>query len=229
MPWILKGDLEHFQNIMKLESTQSHTPCLYCRADRTLLPWTDFSAQAAWKSQCWQSDAEWRAAHPVRHPAFGILRLGRHSVHTDVLHTLALGVAQNAVANVLWLLVYRAMKDGAKKNLQSVWAHIHDYYKQERTPTQIRKLTGTMFMPDDKAPRSNYPRMSTKAKETECLVGAVLWTWAQFCTDSERDLSVAAVLERLELIFFLSRRVGSSLHLGRGEAAELQAEMDCLL
>ena len=229
VPWVVKGDLEHFQNILKIGATTSHTPCIYCRADRELLPWTDFSAEAAWKSHCWRSDAEWRAAHPARHPLFGILRLGQHSVHTDVLHTVALGVAQNAVANVLWLLVYRAMKSTAKKNLQSVWAHLHDYYKENHTPTQIRKLTGSMFLPDDKAPRSHYPRMATKAKETEYLVGAVLWTWRQFCDEGARDTSVTAVLECLERIFFLSRRVGSSLHLAPGEAAEIRAAMDCML
>lgn len=229
VPWVVKGDLEHFQNILKLESTAAHAPCLYCRADRELRPWTDFSAQATWKSTCWQSDAEWRAAHPVRHPLFGILRLGQHSVHADVLHTLALGVAQNAVANALWLLVYRLMKGSAKQNLQSVWAHLHDYYKENHTPTQIRKLTGSMFMPDAKAPRSNFPRMHTKAKETEYLVGAVLWTWRQFCAETDRDESVGAVLANLDRIFFLSRRVGSSLHLGAGEAAEIRAAMDRLL
>ena len=54
-----------------------------------------------------------------------------------------------------------------------------------------------MFLPDTGAPRSNYPRMHTKAKETEYLVGAVLWTWRQFCAESNRDASVAAVLECL--------------------------------
>ena len=229
VPWVVKGDLEHFQNILKLEATTSHTPCFYCRADRGARPWTDFSAEAAWKSHCWQNDAEWRAAHPVRHPLFGILRLGQHSVHTDVLHTVALGVAQNAVASALWLLVYRAMTGTAKKNLQSVWSHLHDYYKERHTPTQIRKLTGSMFMPEPAAPRSRYPKMATKAKETEYLVGAVLWTWQQFRAESDHDASVAAVLERLDRIFFLSRRVGSSLHLAPGEAAEIRAAMDSVL
>ena len=121
------------------------------------------------------------------------------------------------------------MRGPAKNNLQTVWAHIHDYFKEHHTPTQIRKLTGSMFLPVPGAPRSHYPRMATKAKETEYLVGAVLWTWQQFCAESDHDASVTAALECLDRIFFLSRRVGSSLHLAPAEAAEIRAALDCML
>ena len=229
VPWVIKGDLEHFAVVMQLEHTGSHTPCFYCRANRDALPWTDFSAGAAWKASVWRDDADWRAAHPARHPAFDVLCLGIFSVHADVLHTLALGIAQSAVANVLWLLVYRAMTGSTKANLLEVWEHILEFYKTHGAATQIRKLTAKMFLPDDGAPRTNYPKMTTKGKETECLVGAVLWTWEQFCSRDAYDGSVSLVLASLDRVFALSRKVGSSLHLAPGDASDIRSSMDVLL
>ena len=228
VPWVLKGDLEHFANVLRLASTAARQPCLYCQADRDGMPWTDFSSQAAWKDRAWQN-AEWRDARP-RHPAFDVLCLGIHSAHADVLHTLALGVAQQVVGSTLWLLVYRTMPGSAKHNLQSVWDHIHEYYRRCSPSTRIRKLTLSMFLPSPKSHKKNYPCMTTKGKETEGLVGAVLWIWHQYCSeDDAHDASVSCVLACLDRIFFLSRKVGSALHLAQGEAAEIRSSLDSLL
>ena len=229
VPWILKGDLDHFAQVLQLESTASHTPCFYCRADHSLLPFTDFSAQAAWKATAWRDNDEWRAAHPERHPALSILCLGVFSVHADVLHTLALGIAQSLVANVLWLLVYRTMPGSAQDNLLSVWTHILAFYKAHGTTTQIRKLTARMFLPSEKAPRKNYPKMTTKGKETEYLAEAVLSVWEEFRSRDAHDGSVAVVLSCLERVFSLSRKVGGSLHLAEEDSAEIRASLDSLL
>ena len=55
VPWVLKGNLEHFTNVLRLASTAGRSPCLYCQADREEMPWTDFGAQAAWKDSPWQN------------------------------------------------------------------------------------------------------------------------------------------------------------------------------
>jgi len=229
VPWVLKGDLDHFAQVLQLESTAAQRPCFYCRADHGLMPFTDFSAEASWKGTLWRDVAEWRDAHPETHPAFSILCLGVFSVHADVLHTLALGVAQSTVANVLWLLVYRTMPGSAKDNLLSVWTHILQFYKTHGTTTQIRKLTARMFLPSDQAPKKHYPKMTTKGKETEYLVGAVLCIWELFRSRDAHDGSVACVLQCLERIFNLSRKVGGSLHLSQEDAAEIRASLDSLL
>ena len=229
VPWVLKGDLEHFANVLRLANTSGRMPCLYCRADRDAMPWTDFDAQAAWKNSAWQN-AEWRAACPENHPAFDVLCLGIHSAHADVLHTLALGVAQQVVGSALWLLVYRTMRGSAKQNLLCVWDHIYDYYRLFQPSTRIRKLTLSMFLPSPGSHKRHYPCMTTKGKETEGLVGASLWIWNQYCSPGDaHDESVASVLTCLDRVFCLSRRVGSALHLAQGESAEIRKSLDSLL
>ena len=106
VPWVLKGDLDHFHKCLKLEAPTSLTPCPWCRANRSNCPWTDFTAQAAWKSCLWLDDAQWRNAHPRRHPVFNVLCIGIHNLHVDVLHTLGLGVAQHLLGGVMGILVH---------------------------------------------------------------------------------------------------------------------------
>ena len=110
VPWICRADLDQYSKVWKLENIASNSPCPWCRANRSTVPWTDFGPEALWKRQCWQSDALWRAAHPARHPMWDTLQMGLHSANVDgPLHTLALGVAQHVTGNVLYQLVYEAV------------------------------------------------------------------------------------------------------------------------
>ena len=107
LPWICRGDLDQFAKGWGLESYTSNTPCPWCKADRSTMPWTDFKESALWQATCWNTDAAWRQAHPVRHPMFNCLCMGIHSAVVDgPLHTIALGVAQHCTGNVLVQLLY---------------------------------------------------------------------------------------------------------------------------
>ena len=225
VPWVLKGDLDHFHKCLKLEAPTSLTPCPWCRANRSNCPWTDFTAQAAWKSCLWLDDAQWRNAHPRRHPVFNVLCIGIHNLHVDVLHTLGLGVAQHLLGGVIWILVHERFRGTLAANLEQVWSDIRQSYIEQNAPTRIRRLTRKMYQPS----LSDYPQMTTKGKETEHLVEAVLFSWVQHCTDSPHDASVTEALHCLRSMFDLCRRVGPSLQLCRGAKHELARNTDRLL
>ena len=81
LPWLLKGDLDHYQKGLGLESSAETSPCCFCPANRTNNMWTDFRATAQWKQTPFSSmaRAQWEALHPQRHPVLNVLQLGHCS------------------------------------------------------------------------------------------------------------------------------------------------------
>jgi hypothetical protein len=132
IPWLIKGDLDFFAKELGLTSATSKKPCCWCPADRETHLWTDFAPDAPWKANCyWQlSRNDWEAQHPRRHPIFSILCIGHRSLLVDVMHAMALGVAQHVAGNALELLVYHGPRT-TKQNLDKVWGLILEQYKEQ--------------------------------------------------------------------------------------------------
>lgn len=229
LPWVLKGDLEHLSKVLGLESTNANSPCVWCRANRSSMPWTDFSQGAQWKQTLWER-AAWKEAHPHVHPVFRVLELSIHSVHVDILHTISLGVAQHCTGNALYLLCFHVLRGSRAQALQTVWDMVQDFYSSHHVTTRIRKLCYSMFLPEQRSPHAHYPCLTTKAKETEYLSLAVHWIWEQFRdVHSAHDDSVSVVMHSLVTIFELCRCPSGRLFLEPVQIQELRACTDTLL
>ena len=227
VPWVIKGDMDFFAKDLGLESSASAHPCCWCPADREAQLWTDFRPDAPWKSQCFcfLSREDWEAQHPRRHPMFSILCIGHRSVHVDTMHTHALGVAQHVAGNALELLVFYLLPRNSKLNLDNVWEHVLQHFKEHRSPVQIRKLTTTMFHHP-----GGFPELTTKAKETEYLTSAVLSVWQELADlEDPVNQSVEAALKCTVAIFDEVRQVGSELHLPEEAQQRLARAVDGLL
>jgi hypothetical protein len=226
MPLLLKGDLDHVQKVLGLEATTGLKPCPFCDCDRQEFCWTDCRASAPWKNRLFwhMSRPEWEAKHPDRHPVFNVLGMSHCSLFVDVQHDLALGVAQHAGGSALELMVFHG-PGTAKQNLANVWLHVNQWYKETKCPCRIRKIHLSMFHKPNK-----FPSLTTKAKETEFLISALLWTWGQLCDLSDpRDQSVSAALRCLEIIFAQCRRVGPDLKLAQENIEIIQETVDMFL
>ena len=214
IPWVIRGDLDQFAK-WKLESTAGNRPCPWCKGNRTTLPWTDFRPQALWKDTCWQSDAEWRAAHADRHPMFDCLHLGLHSCVVDgPLHTIALGVAQHCTANVLMQLVWDAVPRALgpiAQRLAHVSELVQDYFAEHRLGSRVGQLELGMFC-EANWPHAHYPELKCKGKESENLTAAVHWVWLQYADDTlPEDCSISEVMGSLCAVFELCKEPGMQL------------------
>ena len=226
VPWVFKADLDYFAKTLHLEHYGSHTPCALCRADRDQRPWTDFRPDSAWKDTLWD-DTAWRVHHPEPHRLFRTLACGIHTVQVDTLHCLSLGVAQHIGGNVLRQLVYTVLNTGSlQERLQTVWHWVQRYYREQRVPTQVSKLTLAMFLHKG-SPHQHYPELKTKAKETEYLVCALAWVWAQLATGPHHNALVTALLQAAVRVYEACREPGLFLH---GQTlARLHRDIDLLL
>jgi hypothetical protein len=156
VPWVFKADLDYFAKTLHPEHYGSHSPCALCRADRDQRPWTDFRPDSAWKETLWDETA-WRVHDPEPPRLFRLLTCGIHTVQVDTLHSLSLGVAQHVGDNILRQLVYTVLNTGPLQ--------VQRYYREQRVPTQVSKLTMAMFLHKG-SPHRHYPELKTKKKET---------------------------------------------------------------
>ena len=215
VPWLCKGDLDQFAKVWQLENYNSNRPCPWCKANRSTMPWTDFKADALWKTTCWNSDAEWRNAHPQRHPMFNTLCIGIHSAVVDgPSHTMALGVAQHCVANTLMQLVYEAMPDclgTVVQKLDAVWGIVQHHYAETNAGARFNRLDLAMFC-NAKSPHAHYPVLQSKAKEAEHLSRAVTHAWLQYANvQNPVHVSVTHVMQSLCAMFDACNEPGVQL------------------
>jgi len=207
MPWILKGDLEYFANVLGLEHRSSgQAPCMACKADRDQNPWTDHQA-AGFLALQW-TPGEWTQAHQHLHPLWRWGGLGHWSLAFDTMHVVSLGVAQHIGGNVLYELVYKTLSGRQVDKVAEVWECIKEYYKLRPKATAIGKLTLSMFVDKD-APHQRYPACTTKAKETEYLCRALARVWVQYMDeDKEEHCHINMVLQHLVVLYDLAGQPG---------------------
>jgi len=231
--WMLKGDLDHFAKNLNVANYRTNMPCTYCPADRGEDPsmqFTNFNTNAAWKTKLYDA-ATWKASLTVVHPLFERMPfLNCHNIEPGELHVVHLGTSQYLLGSVLWLLCYRILPTSESINIDRIWSHIVNFYKRNKTTTQISNLTLSIFT-DPKTPRSTYARLKTKGAETKHLIAAVLDTWTTLTreVDSEFVIPVRIALEKMHEIQSILDESRFLLFLDLSDAAKISAAADLYL
>lgn len=226
VPWILKGDLEYFANVLGLEHwSTGNAPCMACKVDRDQNPWTNHQAVGCLALQ-W-TPGEWTQAHQHLHPLWRWGGLGHWSLAFDTMHVVSLGVAQHIGGNVLYELVYKTLSGTRMEKVAEVWECIKEYYKLRPRATAIGKLTLSMFVDKD-APHQHYPACTTKAKETEHLCRALAKVWVQYMDeDKEEHCHINMVLQHLVALYDLAGQPG--LFMTVAQSTKMKDTVDKLL
>jgi hypothetical protein len=146
---------------------------------------------------------------------FDVLQMGLHSAVVDgPLHTMALGVAQHCVGNVLHQLVFEAMPDGlgnAAEKMEIVWELVQTHYAEHHASARFCRLELSAFC-DPRAPNSTYPELHSKAKECEHLTHALAWVWEQYANAANPvHVSISQVMRCLCALFNVCREPGWQL------------------
>jgi hypothetical protein len=163
------ADLDELSNTYRLAHFNSNSPCFWCPANVSTMPWSDFSEGALWKMHCYTCDAE-----VPDHPVWEIPGLSVHSVLWDILHGLDLGPTQHVIGNVLLDLVLDdRFGDTMRERLRCVFLKIQRWYKELGIVNQLGNLTISMFS-DEKAYGATFPRLHSKANEARHLLPCVL-------------------------------------------------------
>lgn len=111
--WLVKGDLEWYQNDLKICVYGSANPCCFCNTSN--LNMFDFRPEAAaWLPTCWQ-DAPWLVHYRPRSTAlFRLPGVSISSVCADLQHNKHLGVDCYFYGSVLKILVFKLLPGTAK-------------------------------------------------------------------------------------------------------------------
>eukprot|EP00974_Lingulodinium_polyedra_P087637 8495592-Lingulodinium_polyedra.AAC.1 len=104
-----------------------------------------------------------RANHVRPSCLFSLPGFDLEMVTIDVLHACDLGVAQDAIGNVLWEYVHSPLCPGATlaARVKEAWVHLKEYYANTNAPNRLQTLTPTMIK-QEKSP----PKLRAKGAET---------------------------------------------------------------
>lgn len=201
--FLIRGDLDWLASHHRLASVHSASPCSLCRCTKSdEVPWTDCSAQAAWRQSCWRN-SDWALANPRPQAAFDGNRLpgaGIQAFVPDYMHTKHLGTDQYLVASVLMYLCTEVLPGSADENLGVVWKDIKKQYAELETPHSYRVSHLTMGM----LGAQPFPRAKTKAAETRCLLLPVARILDQY--EQTEDL------RQMKLLLLLSAKMDEVVH-----------------
>ena len=118
---------------MELEHHGSNTPCIYCPANSTTMPWRDFRApRALWMSQIWTHTA-WSAAHAHRNALLKLEFVTVHCLYVDLMHAKYLGTDMYFLGSVLWLLCYDILPGISTTNTLRIAVFSHAYCRVSHT------------------------------------------------------------------------------------------------
>ena len=120
----VKGDLDYYGKVLKLPFYSSSKPCALCACNTSTVPWSDFSAGAAWRAACWDN-SQWRAAHPQGHQLFHApFACGISGLCADVMHIKHMGTDAWFFGSVLHLLCFSVLPGTPAENMSTVWAFL---------------------------------------------------------------------------------------------------------
>ena len=107
--------------------------CWRCGATQASgeFPFTDFSDSAKWRTTIFTMAkllAYIRKLNVTPSPIFSIPGFMLHMIVIDVLHTLDLGITQDALGNVFWSFI-KMSKDNKDAALQKLWCKMQSYHQ----------------------------------------------------------------------------------------------------
>jgi len=192
-----RGDWEFYKSVLGFPSWAAQSICWRCRATRREgeYPFTDCSLAARWRQARMTGPellATQRAGGQRPSALFSTPGFQVKHVQPDWLHTVDLGVGQDAIGNLFAeavdLLPGRTVHD----RVQVLWNRVQAYYAREKVQARLDNLTLEMIRPPGKG-----PKLRSKAAECRHLYpfGAALAQ--ELGEGSEHRRTVAALMQYL--------------------------------
>ena len=179
--WAIKNGTEHYYKGYNLRHFASDWPCELCNCNMLKNDWPhnfhNFATKALWKETVFNART-WRVGE-ILHPLFQLIGVGVQCIDPDELHIIHLGTSMVLLGSVLWLLVYKVLKDTAAANMRLIWKLVQERYKDLQSTTQYSSLTLSSFHDPDRYDK-NYPKLKGRGCEVKDLVAPVLWIWDKF-------------------------------------------------
>lgn len=176
--WVIRADLMHLRDELKLPCWSSNYPCAFCPVHKNCMHCYQ-DGVAAWLETLWTA-TDWRAScwnkHPLFncHPGVSILTVG-----PDLMHIKHLGVDLYFFGTILALLVYEILSQTAAQNLIVIFNEIKQYYKKNGIGCRFTKITLDMFVKNRDEPWKTFQELKGKAGEIKDFGGALLHSWQE--------------------------------------------------
>lgn len=204
IPFVIRGDLDWYLKVLKLNNYNSNTPCALCACNTTTRPWRDFGRSSAWLDSV-HSTLSWRAANP--HPACGLFLsplISIACINPDWMHTMHLGVYTYAFASVLWLLAYELLEEDPARNMVTIMRELRAYWKTHATLGHFQGITLSMFSVEND-PERKQPQLKGTSGEIKRLSKALLHVFKAhkrrgFATHAEIGLMLKKWIEMDDIL-----------------------------
>lgn len=166
-----RADLDHLHKAYGLESSNSLSPCILCRANTTDIPWTDVRRSARWLDEMWNDRGAWLAAHPDANILFRELPgVSVCNFIPDFMHTCHLGIYQYVFGSILKYLSHHRLASDPETNAADMFTDIKAAYKAYGIKYVYTDLRVSMYWSGG----SEFPRLKGKAANIKGLATPLL-------------------------------------------------------
>ena len=174
----LTGDLDYLHGMLGCPNASLVSgPCVWCQCTGTgENTWCDFRQGGPWRMTRW-SPQEWRLWE--NRNRLSLLTLPGAScwtIHYDWLHCKYLGMDEYIFGSVMAVLVNYVTPQSAEQNLQTAWAYLRQFFKDNQTPTPFRYMNRlSMFL----RAAGKFPKLRGKGSEIRHFGKALLSLWSK--------------------------------------------------
>jgi len=144
----VRGDWAFYKAVFNFPSWAAKSICWRCEANTSDIDFKDFSLTALWRQRRLEGHT---FLHKLRgqglQPSTLFHSPGLKVKHfmIDWLHTVDLGVAQDALGNLFHEVVGLLPGDTRKQRVAALWAKMRAFYKVAKPPSRLNALTETMI------------------------------------------------------------------------------------
>ena len=197
--FVISGDLEYYQNELKLPGHSSNQCCKDCAANKSDVPHNDYRATAKWRATV-KTPAENEAHPPSSHILLRIAGVTAEMIQYDTLHVIEEGCSSHAIANSIFDFVILGSKSFVGTQEKKL-ARLNEKMMRLQLDLDIsadrraRPLTFTNFCtPSGK--HTHFPELSgMKARHIRYLVPVI----AQICRE-EHEASKPYTYHRMKMM-----------------------------